>query len=349
MRSYSLLSLLVATGVTNVEAVRLLGRVNPATRELSWPGTGVSFTFTGSSASIGLEAVTGTNSVELRVDGKTTVISNVNGNSISTPTGLANGKHTVTLRKRSEALFGSVFLGNVTTNGKFESDVLPKRRIQVIGDSITVGYGIGGVLPCTNTAALEDNTKTYAVLAAESLGADIDVIAWSGIGLIRNYVSPGDTSPNMQDRWTRYGAQDAVNSYTFPASDTPDAVVINLGTNDFGYQAGVRGPLNITDYTAQMVGFVQKIKTHYPRAAFFLMNSPMLSDSYPSTADAQKTTQTNALKAAIQKLGKGTRAQLVDWPSQGSDNLGCDYHPNAQTNAAEAVVLAKAIARELGW
>jgi hypothetical protein len=42
------------------QAVRFLGRVNPATRELTWAGTGVSFSFTGSSATIGFESVTGT-------------------------------------------------------------------------------------------------------------------------------------------------------------------------------------------------------------------------------------------------------------------------------------------------
>jgi lysophospholipase L1-like esterase len=349
MRSCSPLTLLLAAGLSHVEAVRFLGRVNPATRGLTWPGTGVSFAFTGSSASIGLEAVTGTNSVELRVDGQATVIANVNGTSISTPTGLAHGNHTVSIRKRSEALYGSIFIGNITTDGTLGPDTYSPRKLQVIGDSITVGYGLDGLLPCTNSAALEDNPKTYVALAADSLGADIDIIAWSGIGLIRNYVSPNDTSPNMQDRWTRYGAQDPVHSYTFPAADTPDAVVINLGTNDFSYQAGVRGPLSATEYTRQMVGFVKKIQTHYPHAVFFLLNSPMLNDAYPSEADAQKTTQTNALKAAIARLGNGTRALLVDWPSQGSEDLGCDYHPNAATNRAEAGVLADAIRKELKW
>ncbi|KAL6711293.1 hypothetical protein ACN47E_005824 [Coniothyrium glycines] len=349
MRSFSPLALLLATGLGHVEAVRYLGRVNPATRELTWPGTGVSFTFTGSSAKIALDGVTGSPSIELRVDGKATVINNVSGSSISTPAGLAYGNHTVSIRKRSEAYFGSIFVGSVTTDGTLGPDVYSQRKIQVIGDSITVGYGLDGVLPCTNTADLEDNPNTYAALAAESLKADVDILAWSGIGLIRNYVSPGDTSPNMQDRWTRYGAQDAPNSYTFPARDTPNAVVINLGTNDFSYQAGVRGPLNSTDYTNQMATFVQKIQSRYPKAVFFLLTSPMLNDGYPSAAEAQKTTQTNALNAAIKKLGPKTQAYLVDWPSQTQENLGCDYHPNKATNKAQAVVLANAIAKVLKW
>lgn len=334
--------------IDHVTAERFLGRVDPDTRELTWPGTGVSFTFTGSSASIDIEAITGANSAELTIDGVATVISDVKGTSITTPAGLRNGNHTVELRKRSEALFGTISIGNITTDGTFGPDIYSSRKIQVIGDSITVGYGLDGVNPCVNTAAIENNPKTYAALAADALHADYDIIAWSGIGLTRNYVSPTpDTSDIMPQRWTRYGALDPLNSYTFPAKATPDAVIINLGTNDFSYQAGIRGPIVPAEYTAAMVNFVKTIKTHYPDATFFLLTSPMLNDGYPAQ-DAQKTTQRNALNAAIAQLQNSTSISLVDMPSQGSD-VGCDYHPNAATHAEGAEILAKALASGMGW
>ena len=153
-------------------AVRYLGRVNPATKELTWPGTGVSFTFSGTSATIGLASVTGTNSVDLIIDGAAPiVISNVAGSSISTPAGLAKGTHTVVLHKRSEALYGSIFIGDITTDGTFVAAVAPTRQIEYVGDSITVGYGLDGVNPCSNTAAVEDKPLTYAALAANALNA----------------------------------------------------------------------------------------------------------------------------------------------------------------------------------
>ncbi|KAJ5675946.1 hypothetical protein N7462_008843 [Penicillium macrosclerotiorum] len=336
--------------------IRYLGRVNPATKELTWPGTGVAFTFTGTSASIALSSVTGTNSVDLIIDGGApTVISNVTGTSISTPAGLSQGTHTVELRKRSEALFGTIIIGDITTDGTLGANTVPSKKIEVIGDSITVGYGLDGTYPCTNTAALEDNPKTYAALAAESLGADYSVVAWSGKGLVRNIATgTTDTSPLMPELYTRYGANDADNSYTFPLDWTPDAVVINLGTNDFNYLAydasgqsyNARSPIDATTYTNGMVDFVHSIQEHYPQAKFFLLTSPMLSDSFPTTADAQHTTQKTALQSAVSQLG--FNAYLVDWPTQGSD-VGCDYHPDASTHAAEAAVLASAISSALGW
>lgn len=334
---------LVATASAQ-KGVRYLGRVNPATKELTWPGTGVSFTFTGTSASIALAAVNGANSVELEIDGKPRVITNVTGTSIGTGA-LVRGKHTVQLRHRSEAEQGTIVLGDVTVKGTFGKDFAPKRQIEAIGDSITVGYGLDGELPCVNNAAVTDNPKTYAALAAESLSADYHVVAWSGRGVVRNYAGSPDGLPLLPELWTRYGANDADGSYTFPASWKPQAVVINLGTNDFGY-VGVRDRLNATVYENAMVDFVRQIQTRYPHAEFFLLTSPMISDSYPTVEDAQKTTQTRALTSAVKRIG--AKAHLVDWPSQGSD-VGCDYHPNAATHAAEAVVLADAIAGVLGW
>ncbi|KAG7287511.1 hypothetical protein NEMBOFW57_007023 [Staphylotrichum longicolle] len=357
----SLLFFALTSGVTArpscTSTVRYLGRVNPSTKELSWPGSGVTFAFTGTSATIHLTAVSGSTSVDLVVDGGAPiVISDFTGNAISTPAGLAQGNHTVVLRKRSEPQYGNIFLGNITTDGQLTAaPAASKRQIDIIGDSITVGYGLDGTLPCVNTAALENNPKTYGALAANALGADYSVIAWSGKGLIRNIATGSpDTSPLVPQLYTRYGADDADNSYPFPKEWSPDAVVINLGTNDFSYVAwdasgqsyNARDPIDPTAYTDGMVRFVQDIRKHYPRAHFFILTSPMLSDTWPTAADAQKTTQTNALKKAVEKLGK--RAHFVDWPTQGSD-VGCDYHPNAATNAAAGEMLAKAIATALGW
>ena len=332
------------------QATRYLGRVNPATKELTWGATGVSFTFFGKSATIGLEALSGSNSAELIIDGKSTYIPTLAGTSVKTPPNLSTGNHTVIFRKSSEASFGSIFLGNITLDGTFGPDIPPKaRKIEVIGDSITSGYGIGATLPCTNNASVEIISQTYSVRAAEALNADLSIISWSGIGVIRNYASnPPDPSPIMPERYTKYGANDAINSYTFPAASAPDAIVINLGTNDFGHN-DIRPKLTGTEYTAAMVKFVQQIQAGYKNdASFFLLTSPMLNDGYPAGENVKRT-QRSALMEAVRQLGgNGTKAVVVDWPDQGSD-LGCDYHPTPNTNGIGARVLTEAVGREMGW
>ncbi|KAM7208375.1 SGNH hydrolase-type esterase domain containing protein [Naviculisporaceae sp. PSN 640] len=336
-------------------AVRYVGRVDPSTKELSWPGSGVSFAFTGTSATIGIARVTGTNSVDLVVDGRPPIAISSFGSSISTPAGLSQGTHTVVLRKRSDPQYGSIFLGNVTTNGAFAPQAVPTRQIELIGDSITVGYGLDGVNPCSNNAAVENHPKTYGAVAASTLGADYNTVAWSGKGLIRNIaLGRPDTSPIIPQLYSRYGANDPDGTYTFPSTWSPQAVVINLGTNDFNYIAWdasgnaytARETLNIPAFVQGMVNFVHSIQEHYPDAHFFLVGSPMLNDGWPTTADAQKTNHNKALRQAVSQLG--AKAHFVDWPAQGSD-VGCDYHPNAATHAAGAKLLVQAIKSALNW
>lgn len=326
--------------------IRFLGRVNPDTKELTWPGTGVSFAFTGTSATIGVPSFQGSSSVELVVDGESIVITTVDGD-ISTPEGLAEGDHSVVLHKRSGQDFGSIVIGEVTTDGTLVSTTPRERQVEVIGDSISVGYGLEGMNPCVNSAEVENNGKTYAVLAAEALDSDYSIVAWSGRGLTRNYADGSlDDTPVMPELYTRYGANDPAESYTFPEAWSPDVVVINLGTNDWSY-LGVRDPMDPAVFTEAMIEFVQTVQGNYPNATFFFVTSPMLNDDSPTAEDAQHSTHAEALENVIVEIG-GDNMHLLDWPAQGPD-VGCDYHPNAETHAAQAKVLAEAIAAEMEW
>ncbi|KAI7015189.1 hypothetical protein KC355_g4402 [Hortaea werneckii] len=341
---------------------RYLGRVNPATRELTWPATGVEFAFVGSSADIPLADVTGTNSIDLTIDDdEPMVIDNVTGPFISTPTTLSHGYHTVQLRKKSEALFGSIFLGDLTTiSGLKQSHHIdrphnPVKRIEIIGDSISVGYGEDGTFPCTNTAAVEDGPNTYGAMTAAALDAEYSIVAWSGKGLIRNYVSAEpDTSPTMPELWTRWGANDPDNSYPFPPrSPSVDIVVINLGTNDFGYllthpngtSYPARPPITQAQWTAANVAFAHQVLSKYPSAELFLTSSPMLSDGYPAGTN-QHSTQSAALQDAVAQIGP--QAHFVDFPPQSTENLGCDYHPSVEEHEVMAGILTEAVRGVVG-
>ena len=359
--SLSTLTLAAPAGPVSLQkglgnGIKYLGRVNPATLELTWPSTGVAFAFSGTTAIIGVDAssIIGNNSAALYIDGSEAIdIPTVVGD-IVIPT-LAQGEHTVELRKRSETAYGTFALTGVTTDGSISTGAdkiqLPNRQIEIIGDSISVGYGIDGVFPCVNTAAEENAEETYGARAAMALNADYSIVAWSGKGLIRNYLLPAnDTSPIMPELWTRYGANDADGSYTFPSYWNPQVVVIALGTNDFGYlatnstggQSPIRPPVMKKQFTDAAVKFIEEVSGHYKRAQFFLMGSPLLSGDQHDQDNSYWTA------AASQVSAKGIKAQFVDWPTQGPV-YGCDYHPNALTHAAEGFVLTEAIQAALSW
>lgn len=324
--------------------------MNPATKKLTWPATGIAFSFTGTSASVPITAISGTNAIVVIVDGVATAIDNVSGASISTGK-LSQGVHNVEIRKKSEASFGTITIGDPTTSGTFCAVTKPTKRIEIIGDSISVGYGVVGTYPCANSAALEDATLTYGALTAKNISADYSIVAWSGKGIIRNYVTANgdDGQPKMPEIWTRYDADGADNTYDFK---TPvDIVVVNLGTNDFGFTSydasgtafQARPLLNMIEYTNALVKFGKQIRAKYANAELFITTSPLIGDYYPPEDPAQKTNQLAAVKSAVSQLG--SKAHVVDFPSQDSsnNNIGCDYHPSKLTQAQDAVILTKAI------
>ncbi|KAL8358587.1 hypothetical protein RB601_009799 [Gaeumannomyces tritici] len=324
---------------------RFLGRVDPSTRELTWPATGIAVAFEGTSASIPITSKTGDPAVEMVVDGGAPIVMHrVTGSSIDTPPGLPRGRHTVEIRKRSEAYFGSLFLGEPTTDGTLLPVRAPKRRIELIGDSITAGYGLEGVFPCANAAHLEAATRTYGALTARNLSADYSIVAWSGKGVTRNYVTPEpDPSPLMPELWAQYGAL-SPRPYDFA---TPvDAVVINLGTNDFSFRTGVRPQLDMAVFTAALTRFARAVHARYPSAAMFITSSPLLGNDTP---EQQRTKHVAAVKATIASLD--FTAHFVDFPTQdaSNNNIGCDYHPSARTNEEMSVILTAAIQKVMGW
>lgn len=324
---------------------RFLGRVDPSTRELTWPATGIAFAFEGSSASIPITSKTGDPAIEMVIDGGMPIaMDKVTGSSIDTPAGLPRGRHTVEIRKKSEAYFGSLFLGKPTTDGTLVPMQAPKRRIELIGDSITAGYGLEGVFPCTNAAHLEAATKTYGALTAKNLSADYSIVAWSGKGVTRNYVTPEpDTSPLMPELWAQYGA---LTPRPYDFSTAVDVVVINLGTNDFSFKPGMRAQLNITVFTAAFIEFARAVHARYPGATMFITSSPLLGNDTP---EQQRTKHLGAVKATIAALD--FPAHFVDFPTQdaSNNNIGCDYHPSARTNEEMSVVLTAAIQQVMGW
>jgi lysophospholipase L1-like esterase len=348
-----------ASATFDANGVQFLGRVPTATSVLSWPGSGVVATFNGTSAQLSFTPRSGTSYVGVSIDGGpfTKVMANGN-NTIGTGT-LRNGTHTVTAVKLNETSLGLLKFNGISTRSGLVQTAAPTRRIEFVGDSITVGYGIEGTSPCTNNASLENATKTYGALTADTLGAHYDLVAWSGKGMLRNAASVGtDVSPTMPMLWTRLAANDGNSLYDFPVSRAPDAVVINLGTNDFtyiGYDAAgnsstVRGPLVIEEFTAAYETFVKTVRQRYPNAWLVLCTSPMLNDTYPSAAEAQHTAQLGALKKVAADLADA-KLSVLDFPSQtvGAGLNGCDSHPSTAQHQAMATQLVQELKLHLGW
>lgn len=328
---------------------RVDGRVNgqPA---CSWTGCG--FVIETNAARVEMEVevdVRGGGSDYLRVqvdDEAPRVLELANGTrSVTLASGLPDGSHTIRLFKRTEPDVGTLrFLELSVEGGRLRQASAPQGpRLLFIGDSITAGYGNVGDGPfCGFSAATEDGYNTYANLTALHFGGEAIITAYSGKGVYRNRGS-GDplTMPLLFDRLDVF---DAGSSQAFPPMD---AVVVNLGTNDFAAGNPSEGPF-VSTYAA----FLAELRDRFPDAPLFLATSPMLTDDWPAGL-AQRSTLRAYLEGVIAvRADAGDRdVYLVDHERQSAEGgvLGCDYHPHVVTHQRMAEELIDALSTYAGW
>ena len=171
-------------------------------------------------------------------DNKTITIANFSGKYF----------HTVKILKQSEERWTRTVIKSIQMTGYMMS--APQQRkyqIEVLGDSLTTGYGnLGkkgeGNAQGGNTPLKQDATKSYGFLAAEALNADCSIVAWSGIGLDESY-----TDVSFGDYYSKY-AYNRNKTIEYKYDRAPDVLVIHLGANDS------------TNSKTTKAGFIQKGK-----------------------------------------------------------------------------------------
>jgi lysophospholipase L1-like esterase len=254
--------------------------------------------------------------------------------------GLASGEHTVELYRRTEASEGeSRILGFDWGAGELLPPAPVTRRLEFVGDSITCGYGVEGPnMSCTYSPETENHYLTYAALAARSLKAELSTVAWSGKGVVCNYgddaSSCTDPLPTYYDRALPSRADSLWDFSRFQ----PDAVVVNLGTNDFSTMVDPDKATFEGGYRA----LLGRIREHYPDAHILCTNGPMLSGQDLATVRGH-------LQNVVTELADPKITSFEIPPQDGSDGYGCDYHPSAARHQKVAVVVEAALRKALGW
>lgn len=326
------------TAGTGTPGLRLVGRTAPGTAagtiRFSWPGVHIIGRFTGTQISMDLNDGTNQNRFTVSIDnGAPKTLTSTGGQtSLSLATGLANGIHDIIIWRNTEASIGVTQFAGLSNFGNggalLAPSAAPERRIEVIGDSLSVGAGNEGHATCAGGIdAFTNNYLAYGSVAARSVGADVVTIAWSGIGVYRNY--DGSTSNTMPTRYPHAIANDDT-AWDF-SKYQPHVVVMNLGTNDFG--AGDPGNAYATAY----VSFIKSVRSKYAVAYFILI------DMY----GGNRLTRINNVVAQLKASGESK----VEMLSLGSvqNNLGCNQHPNVAAHAAMGNVLATRLKTVMNW
>jgi hypothetical protein len=266
---------------------------------------------------------------------------------------LTQGTHTVTVFKRTEAFCGTgEFLGLYLDRGNTLSapPARARRRMEFIGNSITCGYGNEGDATSKFTGATENCYQTYAAITARNCNAECHLIAYSGRGLFLN--ADSSTTRVMPDLYSLTLPEDSASSWNY-TSWIPDAVVINLGENDFGTPAGV--PDSVT-FIESYRRFIANIFRRYPRTTVFLIDGPMHGYTVIDTVSGARCSSNDVLRTYIQNAAQKARSSgyrnIFTFSLSETDTLtgfGAEGHPNVAQHTRNAAELTSYIRKTMGW
>lgn len=320
--------------------VRFVGRTDRCDAtgvRYAWSGSGFVGAFSGTGIRVRLRDTTNQHSV--LIDGKLapTLVATAGESWYTLATGLAAGEHRVEVYRRTEASFGTTVVTGIEVQGGELLAPPPalERRLEVIGDSISCGYGNEGALPCTFSATTENHYLAFPAVLARSLEAELSTVAWSGKGVIYNY--GGDKVSPMPILYDRVDPGDRTQLWTFKYQ--PHAVVINLGTNDYSTGAGPTDELFVATYR----GFLERLRGFYPDAYILCTVGPLLGGSQLSTA------RRNIQAAVDARVAAGDQNVGVVPINTPNTAPGCDWHPSVAVHAAMAAELAAPLRQKLGW
>lgn len=242
---------------------------------------------------------------------------------------LPEGEHVVRVTKISEAQHSYCGLKEIQLQGEWlpppaEPEGL---KLEFVGDSVTCG--MGNLTPegwQTDTTLYSDGSQTYAAVAAERLGACYQVIAASGCGVVRD---AGNAENLLMGRLYEktQGLGGCTEDWDF-SRFVPDAVIVNLGTNDSGVFCDKE------ELREGMKALLDTIRRCNPQAkivwAYGLMNRGYFDEIRANVeAYAQQDDKVYFVELPLQNIGR--------------DGTGLGGHPNTVSHELAGEALAEAL------
>lgn len=233
------------------------------------------------------------------------------------------------------------------SDGKFLPIPEPTCRLEFIGDSLTSGEGVVGAMEETDwVPALFSASQTWAKQCADLLGADFRLISQSGWGVRSSWDNdPNHTLPGIYEQVcgpalgqanASMGAQEPYQFETWQ----PDAVIINLGTNDAGAMGnppwhGANGQFfqQTLDESGRglfgdaVVDFLKVLRRCNPAAQLLWVYGMIEGPLAPT------------LEKAITRFREETgdsRAYFLSLPSVTAETMGSRQHPGPACHRAAA-------------
>ena len=330
------------------QSFRYVGRfdfTNPEEVRFDWSGVYIQFSFKGTECALKMSD-TGHNYYNIFIDDQPSKTIDIKSDTnVVIGAGLDAQLHKIQIYKRTEGSQGTGTFKGIIISEKGEMlpwKDIPERKIEFIGNSITCGYGTEGKSKSERwTPSTENNYLSYATIMSRAFNADYHIIAHSGEGVVRNYgykekVSPTGTMPIRYNRIFDGKEQPIWNFKLWK----PDAVVINLGTNDFSTKPH---PEKLV-FKAGYEKLINEVIMQYGNVPVFCIVGPMIDEPcYSYVKEMVEEFRSVSQKKNVFFVGIPT--YLMD-PEK---DLGSDAHPNYSGARKMAAHVLPVISSVLNW
>lgn len=341
--------------------VKFLGRCMPIPEGLwlCWSGSGVEFTFTGKEFCITIlgddrstlpETHENHARIAIEINGQRVISQQIADkvNNFAFGNTESQDWH-VRVIKLSESAMATCVLSQLKCDGQPAPTPAKAHTMEVIGDSITCGYGIDD--PAADHpfhTATEDCTQAYAWLAAQELNADYALISISGWGIISGYTATGERSASQllppyhhcagyaHEGFQGRKPQDL--DWDFSRFD-PELVVINLGTNDDSFTGDDADRQE--EYCREYQAFLKTLRSRYPEAHILCTLGMMGDRLYPMVE--------KAVSQHIAATGDSRIQAFRFTPQTDADGYSSDWHPSKSSQKRGAAELTRKVKEWLGW
>ena len=250
-------------------------------------------------------------------------------------------EHTVAIMHRNESWQGvCTILGFDPGAGGvlLAPPKLPGRKLMFIGDSVTCGemtaYAPGRDM---HDKANWSARLSYGQIVARQFGAQCHLVSYGGRGVIRDW--QGIRATRNAPQFYELALPDGPAIPWEHSRYVPDAIGIQLGTNDFS-----QGIPDQKEFVDAYVEFIRRIRHNAPAALIFVMDSPIVRDE--PDRGPRRTVLHACLEQVVARLGD---AKVILAPLSHYPGVPGNGHPTGPEHEAMAAELEPVLRRALGW
>lgn len=237
--------------------------------------------------------------------------------------------------KLSEAPMSLVAIKEIIAD-KIKPTPEKKLKIEIIGDSITCGYGVDAKNELEDfSTSTEDVTRAYSYKTVTDLDADYSFVSYSGHGIISGYTAEAikkesELVPPYYEKFAfSRGGTDDFNAFDVEwdfSRFVPDLVIINLGTNDSSYCLDKEDRIN--EYIARYEDFLGVVRKRNKNAVILSILGLMGTSLCPAV---EKTVENFKKNTGDEKIF--TLRLTEQKPENG---YGANYHPTEKSHRLAA-------------